>query len=70
VERSKELAILSNDIPQIIQILKIMHSMQIIPILNNFPMDSQLTKLQRRGTNEYALRDQEELAMEVTSKKL
>ncbi len=44
--------------------------MQIIRIMNNFPVDSQLTKLQRRGTNEYALRDQEELATEVTSKKL
>jgi hypothetical protein len=58
VKRSKELAKLSTDIPQIIQ------------ILNNFPVDSQLTKLQRRGTNEDALRDQKELAMEVTSKKL
>jgi hypothetical protein len=55
---------------QIIQILKIMHSTQIIQILNNFPVDSQLTKLQRRGTNEDALRDQKELATEVTSKKL
>ncbi len=35
---------------------------QIIRILNNFPVDSQLTKLQRRGTNEDALRDQKELA--------
>jgi hypothetical protein len=58
VERSKELAKLSNDIPQIIR------------ILNNLPVDSQLTKLQRRGTNEDALRDQKELATEVTSKKL
>ncbi len=43
---------------QIIRILKIMRSMQIIRILNNFPVDSQLTKLQRRGTNEDASRDQ------------
>ncbi len=47
-----------------------MRSTQIIQILNNFPVDSQLTKLQRRGTNEYASRDQKELATEVTSKKL
>jgi hypothetical protein len=47
-----------------------MRSTQIIRILNNFPVDSQLTKLQRRGTNKYASRDQEELAKEVTSKKL
>ncbi len=70
VERSKELAKLSTDIPQIIRILKIMHSAQIIRILNNFPMDSQLTKLQRRGTNKDASRDQKELATEVTSTKL
>jgi hypothetical protein len=44
--------------------------MQIIQISKIMPVDSQLTKLQRRSTNEYALRDQEELAMEVTSKKL
>ncbi len=53
---------------QIIRILKIMCSMQIIWILNILTVDSQLTKLQRRGTNEDALRDQEELATEVTSK--
>jgi hypothetical protein len=70
VKRSKELAKLSTDILQIIRILKIMRSTQIIRILNNFPVDSQLTKLQRRGTNKDALRDQKELAMEVTSKKL
>jgi hypothetical protein len=56
--RSKELAKLSKDIPQIIR------------ILNNFLVDSQLTKLQRRGTNEDVSRDQKELATEVTSKKL
>ncbi len=55
---------------QIIRILKIMRSTQIIRILNNFPVDSQLTKLQRRGTNEDALRDQKELATEVTNRKL
>ncbi len=55
---------------QIIRILKIMRSMQIIRILNNFPVESQLTNLQRRGTNKDALRDQKELATEVTSKKL
>ncbi len=55
---------------QIIRILEIMRLTQIIQILNNFPMDSQLTKLQKRGTNKDALRDQKELAMEVTSKKL
>ncbi len=43
---------------QIIRILKIMRSTQIIWILNKFPVHSQSTKLQRRGTNEDALRDQ------------
>jgi hypothetical protein len=58
---------------QIIPILKIMRSTQIIPILKNMRVDSQLTKLHPRFASTKssdASRDQKELAMEVTSKKL
>ena len=65
VERSKELVKLSNDIPQIIPILNIMHSTQIIPILKIMPVDSQLTKWL-----EGHVERSKELATEVTSEKL
>jgi hypothetical protein len=58
---------------QIIPILKIMRSTQIIQILKIMRVDSQLTKLHPRFASTKssdALRDQEEPATEVTSKKL
>ncbi len=58
---------------QIIWILNIMRSTQIIRISKIMPVDSQLTKLHPRFAftkSSDALRDQKELAMEVTSKKL
>ncbi len=36
-------------------------------IASYFPVDSQLSKIAKKSTNEYASRDQEELAMDVTS---
>jgi hypothetical protein len=36
-------------------------------IANYFPVDSQSSKIAKKSTNEYASRDQEELATDVTS---
>ncbi len=58
---------------QIIWILRIIRSMQIIRISKIMPVDSQLTKLHpcfASMKSSDALRDQKELAMDVTSKKL